>query len=73
MRKHVAGSGKNKKGRFIVIEAPSKSKARERFNKIKNDSDKGSIFRTITKDVTKQSKNRFKVYYVSRYHGKKKR
>ena len=72
-RKNVAGSGKNKKGRYIIIEAPSKTKAKARFRKITLDSDRGSIFRTKTKDATKHSKNKYKVYYDSVYVGTKKR
>jgi len=70
-REHVKGSGKNKKGKYIIIEAETKSKAKARFRKITLQSDKGSIFRTKTKDATKHGSDKYKVYYDSVYVGKK--
>jgi len=73
LRENVAGSGKNKSGKYIVIKAPSKQKAKARFRKITLDSDRGSIFRTKTKKVTQHKKDQYKVYYDSVYVGTKKR
>jgi len=73
LRKHVSGSGKDSGGRFIVIEADSKTQARKRMNAIIKDSDKGSIFRTSVKKVTKKKEGKFKVFYGSKYAGTKKR
>ena len=72
-RKYVAGKGKNSGGRFILIEANSKVLARLRFNRITNDSDRGSIFRTKVKKIAKKSKGVFRVYYDTVYDGTKKR
>ena len=72
-RKYVKGSGKDSGGRFIVIDAKNKTQARKRMNAIIKDSDRGSLFRNKIKNTTKKSKDKFKVYYGSRYAGTKAR